>query len=324
MVITHIIGNGFDINQGLKTSYKDFYRDYYLKQDSSESVIDELKSAISGDIENWSDLELAIGKYTAHIASVEDLDIVMSDLQENLANYIAEIDSKQHTVEKKSADEIRQDLISPYRHLKAREIESFNTLKMNFGNVSDVNVLSFNYTSTLEKILQLDNGRMLGADGNSKPILRKMTYIHNSIENKGSIVLGVDNPLQIENQAFQKDNIAQLYLVKPKIIENAGALNEREALRKLEQANVISIFGVSLGETDTTWWKAIGHAVNSSPSRCLIYYNFDLKNQSNINRQLASEARLKTRIVELLEIRDSTRVFVKQHDGSLMFKKAFL
>ena len=69
MVITHIIGNGFDINQGLKTSYKDFYRDYYLKQDSSESVIDELKSAISGDIENWSDLELAIGKYTAHIAS---------------------------------------------------------------------------------------------------------------------------------------------------------------------------------------------------------------------------------------------------------------
>ena len=38
MNIVHIIGNGFDLNLDLKTSYKDFY-DYYIKINSKNEII---------------------------------------------------------------------------------------------------------------------------------------------------------------------------------------------------------------------------------------------------------------------------------------------
>lgn len=46
MQILYIIGNGFDLNLGLKTSYKDFY-DHYKSVDSSKNSINNLKKNIS-------------------------------------------------------------------------------------------------------------------------------------------------------------------------------------------------------------------------------------------------------------------------------------
>ena len=54
MNIVHIIGNGFDLNLDLKTSYKDFY-DYYIKINSKNEIIELLKREIKSNSENWSD-----------------------------------------------------------------------------------------------------------------------------------------------------------------------------------------------------------------------------------------------------------------------------
>ena len=61
MNIVYLIGNGFDINIGLKTRYKDFY-DYYLALDSSgdnehvKKLKEHLKETLSTDDKYWSDL----------------------------------------------------------------------------------------------------------------------------------------------------------------------------------------------------------------------------------------------------------------------------
>ena len=62
MNILFLIGNGFDLNLGMKTNYNDFYK-YYASKQSSSDLIQKLKKEIDGNIENWSDLELALGKY---------------------------------------------------------------------------------------------------------------------------------------------------------------------------------------------------------------------------------------------------------------------
>lgn len=61
MKLTIIFGNGFDKNLGLNTTYKDFYK--WLDENQKKES-DEIYCNIKEMPENWSDLELALGKYT--------------------------------------------------------------------------------------------------------------------------------------------------------------------------------------------------------------------------------------------------------------------
>ena len=69
MNILYLIGNGFDLNLGLKTSYKDFINYYKaLKMEYKKNSILKFISyiedkKIAGD-PNWSDIEIQMGLYT--------------------------------------------------------------------------------------------------------------------------------------------------------------------------------------------------------------------------------------------------------------------
>ena len=43
MKIVYLIGNGFDLNLGLKTSYRDFYKKY-IKQKSNSEIVENFKN----------------------------------------------------------------------------------------------------------------------------------------------------------------------------------------------------------------------------------------------------------------------------------------
>ncbi|SDD38363.1 Bacteriophage abortive infection AbiH [Algoriphagus faecimaris] len=60
MNIVYLIGNGFDLNLVLNTKYSDFY-EYYKSSKTSNPKILEIKNEISANLQNWSDLELALG-----------------------------------------------------------------------------------------------------------------------------------------------------------------------------------------------------------------------------------------------------------------------
>ena len=53
MNVTLILGNGFDLNMGLLTSYSDFYK-YYLQVDSPKST-NLIKQEIGEKPRNWAD-----------------------------------------------------------------------------------------------------------------------------------------------------------------------------------------------------------------------------------------------------------------------------
>lgn len=60
MNVTLILGNGFDLNMGLPTSYSDFYK-YYLQVDSPKST-NLIKQEIGEKPRNWADLEKSLGE----------------------------------------------------------------------------------------------------------------------------------------------------------------------------------------------------------------------------------------------------------------------
>ena len=99
MDITYLIGNGFDINIGLATRYCDFY-EYYKQQPSSNKTIAKLKNDIRCNYENWADLEVKLGEYTADFLEETDFESVFEDIQDNLSQYL-EKEQKKFQIEKK-------------------------------------------------------------------------------------------------------------------------------------------------------------------------------------------------------------------------------
>lgn len=64
MKITFLIGNGFDLNLGLKTTYKDFYKNYLMTLDSEVINNNVLYKHIDKNIEDWVDFETRLGLFT--------------------------------------------------------------------------------------------------------------------------------------------------------------------------------------------------------------------------------------------------------------------
>ena len=82
MNVAFLLGNGFDLQLGLKTRYENFY-EYYSKRPSANELISHLKEHINDYLEgkknrlpdvNWEDLEMALGKYTKELKSYEELE----------------------------------------------------------------------------------------------------------------------------------------------------------------------------------------------------------------------------------------------------------
>ena len=64
MKITFLIGNGFDLNLGLKTTYKDFYKNFLSTLDSESLNNNILYKHIDKNIEDWVDFETRLGLFT--------------------------------------------------------------------------------------------------------------------------------------------------------------------------------------------------------------------------------------------------------------------
>lgn len=113
--ILYVIGNGFDLNLGLKTSYKDFY-DHYHSIESSKKDIDLLKKDLSDNYNNWADLELALGSYTEKLESSDVFDEVFEDILQQLAEYLKKQESQ---FDVKGCDEKKffENLIRPEKIL---------------------------------------------------------------------------------------------------------------------------------------------------------------------------------------------------------------
>ena len=277
MRILYIIGNGFDLNLGLKTDYPSFYK-YYLKQTTTNPFLLKLKEQISKEqYTTWSDLELGLGKYAEKCTKEEYLQI-MDDIRTNLTTYLKEETNKVHFG---LSDSFYEDIKKPERHLERMILDKYYAYRDKYSSglsTLDINVVSFNYTYTFERIfgiISLDGDSIVNirANDNRKPV-NQVIHIHGTLENE--LNLGVNDASQIFNDSFKSDMDILEYVVKPEF--NDACLNGKNGICEnlIKNADVIVLFGVSMGITDTKWWSLIGEQLKKR--RCMIvYYPFDEK-----------------------------------------------
>lgn len=269
MNVLYILGNGFDKAQGMATSYPEFYEYLVNNVKDGSSLLEKMKSAITEDTVLWSDMESGLGEFTAITDNAEEFDDFYFELSEHLQNYL-KVENDKFTPSDKLKNKFQSDLTTISKYLGALDKTKFDGFLGAISTSSkDINVITLNYTNTLEKILGLSpNITTKGFGGSTN--LRNIIHVHGQLGE--SIIIGVDHPGQIKNDAFRNNEDIKDIMIKIDSNESMKETRHMECERLIANANVIILFGVSLGETDARWWKLIGQNLKRRKNLAIIQH----------------------------------------------------
>lgn len=255
MNILYILGNGFDKTLGMATSYPEFYEHLIDNTKTGSPLLDKMKSTITSSTTLWSDMEEGLGNFTAETASFEDFDNFYFELSDLLQNYLKNEDEK-FTPSDKLKAKFLPDFIAPSKYLGALDKQRYNAFVKKFGFTSkEISVVTLNYTNSLEKILNINEGVTSKNLGNNVS-LQKIIHVHGQLGK--SIIVGVDNESQIKNVDFRGNDDFRDFMIKLQSNQIMKETRHLECERLIANAHLIVLFGVSLGSTDAYWWKLIG------------------------------------------------------------------
>lgn len=277
MNILYLIGNGFDVSLGMKTRYADFYDAYCAQaEENVNSKVCELKKIIESGKDNWADLEWAFGQYTTRLANYQEFEEVYYNLSDALIDYLRR-EEKKVDPDRFSKEELLKYLVSPEIALTTADQRLVG--RGNPNSMNNIDLVTFNYTRTIERILNWDantplRGRVAGT---GVPwTFGQVLHVHGTLDEGATILLGVNDPTQIANQVLAKNEEVTDILVKP--YSNRVLKQEVDVKCKsfINRADIIVLFGLSVGATDAIWWKEIMGRLSTS-SAILIIYHFDTK-----------------------------------------------
>jgi len=286
MKVVFLIGNGFDIKQNMNTRYSDFY-DYYLKlsKDNDPDVIKRFKNELKENIkvELWSDLEIALGDYLKNINKKDEAVILHEDLIDKLSKYFEREENKlvfDETIKEKLFEYLSTSYFN--KEFTNIEINEIGDLLRLYGNDTDweINIITFNYTRTIEKMIgDFYLPVLIKEMGHFNIYLTGITHIH-GFTNK-EMVLGVNDYTQIANESFRtEEDIIDRY-IKTNSNDTYGTERDLKCQKLLEEARIVVLYGLSIGDTDLKWWKKLsGTLINGK----IIIYNYLKEQKPNENQ----------------------------------------
>lgn len=220
-----VIGNGFDIDLGWRTSYKDFCVSQKKHWDMFRTDEDDLFQYVIKNVgENWYDLERTIYNYCIAKSKEIPSEVIMrKDLQDykNFKKQLVDF------VKKRSAEQVKKKSYA-YHLLK---FFIGQRLPQSFYNDMDSEWFSFNYTPLEKVAMQIYPN-----------VVFNYTAIHGTLENNNCI-FGFHDDKQIKGlyRLIQK-SLDDEY--KPHVIYPA-----------LSEADRFIFFGLSMGFIDAVYFK---------------------------------------------------------------------
>ena len=273
MNILLIVGNGFDLNLGLPTSSPDFLK-YYLSATPFHTSphVQKLKEMIQDDVEQWSDLEKQLGMTTAKFGQANDFLEAFRNIRDELAKYLGAVDKLPIPDMKALAGKIKFDLYNlsnlfdlPQKHKYDRFVKDRNR-----EGGMEVNVISFNYTNSFERILaEMQHTVMPQKD----LTINAPVHIHGTLDD--GLLMGVNDSSQIANTDFRNGYLVPDLFIKPLINKEWEDGIDTRCREMISQADVIILYGLSIGATDRMWWQEIANSV-SHGFQALVYSRYDL------------------------------------------------
>ena len=271
--VTFLIGNGFDLNLGLDTRYEDFYP-HYLEDGrfhTDDPEILQFKELLQsgGNYSRWADFELALGQHTnaPPLNSEASLRKCLQHFKRCFAQYLRDEENRidYDACGRDMALKFLKDIRSHLAYLEPR----FRGIILTTHTPKDsriYTVLNFNYTTVIDRLFDHLNDRDF-------VLQSKIPVIHVHGTHSGGMLLGVDNISQVANPNLFTYTRQKRMFLKPLLNQQSGYGHDAEALSVLENSDTICIFGMSLGETDATWWVRIGQWLIANPYRHLLIFS---------------------------------------------------
>ena len=295
-----IVGNGFDLEHGLKTQYTDFFdvidkkaaskneiilndNKYIIKNNNLLSyLIKEYKqNKLQGN--NWIDIETELKKIISLIEEIKTNNFI-----DNMNYYTGENEyTIIHKIQSKSSYYFKNYLfpftigttgINFYRYVKEKYDTSIKNLEKNLNeltnmlkdylleqDISDIDykithVLSFNYTDTFRKLY-------------SKLDNDKIDFIHGSL-NKNNLVLGINETLTEDTENKIVDTV---YFKK--YFQRIYKKTDYKYIDWLDHVNfdTVYIHGHSLDESDKEILEKIINSVLKKDTSTVKIFYYDEK-----------------------------------------------
>lgn len=283
-----IIGNGFDLCHGIKTSYTDFK--HYL-----EEYFPDVKCSLETFNEHgqqlWSDVE-------RHLIDLDE-ELLSQYYEDSLVSYASDdwSDRYHHEYQELIEHEIwnmsyglKNALVS---WLGTISIESYSTkesiIKL-FAENKDSFFLNFNYTDTIEKLYNIDESKILYLHNKYMKNNYELVFGHSVIEDNVSKGRRISN-YEPEDYDFtlQSDDVRVLesithikeYYVtncKPtkKIIEE-----NKKFFNSIKSINDIYVLGHSVSDVDILYFCEINKINNNAKWHISWYDTVDRENKFN-------------------------------------------
>jgi len=272
MNVLYILGNGFDKAQGMATSYPEFYK--YLTENikGGSPLLEKMKSAITENTILWSNMESGLGEFTSATNNAEEFDDFYFELSEHLQNYLQK-ENEKFSPTNDLKTKFQTDFTTVSKYLGALDKTRFDGF---LGAVStsskDINVITLNYTNTLEKILGLNAGVTSKAFSISTN-LRNIIHVHGQLGE--SIIIGVNDETQMDNEDFRDNDDIKDCMIKLQSNRIMKETRHIQCENLIANANIIVLMGVSLGETDLYWWELIGKNLINRKNLALIQHIYN-------------------------------------------------
>jgi hypothetical protein len=295
MNITFIIGNGFDISYGLKSSYKSFY-EWYLKQPRSSEIISQFKENIKRNkADTWADFEKGLGEYSRQftIDNIDDFYECYQDAHYKLMEYL-ENQEQNITVSDDEVNIFSNSLLDFYSELIPVEQEMFQNMTTNISADINYRLVSLNYTYLVDEFLENFKSplKTWNAGGyNRRASVEELVHAH-GYSDKWPI-LAVDNISQLNENLLEDDNFQNI-MVKSNAVSTAGEHWTDRAESIIDHSDIICLYGVSIGETDTRWWKRVCKWLEN-PNKKLVVFWYD-ENMTSDNISLLTKMRNEDRV----------------------------
>ena len=267
-----MIGNGFDINCGMETSYTDVYKNY-IKEPSNSQVIKEFKDSISADFETWGDFEIAMGEYAQNLQNEAEFLECIRDFARYMEQHLIKENNKikQLLSEKETMDVVVMEMRQSFRNFYTKISHNIDVTmeRRNATFLANFSAISFNYTDVFDVLWK----KVLEQNNNNESVI----HIHGLL--KDDPVFGVDNISQIKAN-YELTRKGKRGFIKPIFNSEYDEYRVINAKKKIENAMTICTYGMSLGDSDLSWRNEIIEWLRADKRHHLFVYKYsfsDLK-----------------------------------------------
>lgn len=279
MNITFVLGNGFDIGLGLKTGYESFYKEYCKTTGKENANIADFKYMLSKRqddevkrVIDWADFEKAFGQHSEDFRT-EDKDAYIERFEDFVATFNAYLEDEEKWADFNQKDTIGRTMknaVTIYFQIRTEDKDVVQRVYNSITGNRVYNFISFNYTQSVDRCAQILKDHI---KGESQRSVGKVLHIHGFIEE--NMIMGVNDPTQITNSDFANDPDIVREIVKPNQNSDVRANYERQVLDCINSSDIICVYGMSIGETDKKWWKAIAEWLAKSNRHALVILKYD-------------------------------------------------